>query len=73
MTIEYTNVPSTRGADCYTHHCLVVAIVRVIMAVIKQATQKFCGERFNIRKLNELDVRTQNQIETTDGFAPLGT
>jgi hypothetical protein len=44
MTIEYTNVPSCRGADCYTDHCLVVEIVREILAVIKQATQVLWGK-----------------------------
>jgi len=32
----------------------VVAIVREIVAVSKQAVQKFDGERFYLRKLNEL-------------------
>jgi hypothetical protein len=72
MTIEYTNVPSCRGADCYTDHCLVVEIVREILAVIKPATQKFCGERLILRKLNELEVRKQYQIEITNRFAILG-
>jgi hypothetical protein len=34
----------------------VVVIVREILAVIKQAAQNFEGEKFNIRKLNELDI-----------------
>jgi hypothetical protein len=72
MTNEYTNVPSCRGADCYTDHCLVVAIVRKILAGIKQATQNFDGERFNIRKLNDLEVRKQYQIEITNRLATLG-
>ena len=33
------------------------------MAVSKQAAQKFDVERFNRRKLNELEVRKQYQIE----------
>ena len=41
------------------------------MAVSKQATQKFDGERFNPRKLNELEVRKQYQIEITNRFAAL--
>ena len=43
------------GSDCDTDHCLVVAKVRKSLAVSKQATQKFDGERFNPRKLNELE------------------
>jgi hypothetical protein len=31
----------------------------------------FNGERFNLRKLNELEVRRQYQIEKTNRFAAL--
>jgi hypothetical protein len=33
--------------------------------------QKFDGERLNLRKLNELEVRKQYQIEITNRFAAL--
>jgi len=49
----------------------VVAKVREMLAVSKQATQKCDGERFNLRKLNELEVRKQYQIEITNRFAAL--
>ena len=42
------------------------------MAVSKQTAQKFDGERFNLRKLNELEVRKQYQIEITNRFTALG-
>ena len=48
-----------------------VAKVRERLAKSKQATQKFDGERFNLRKLNELEVRNQYQIEITNRFAAL--
>ena len=48
-----------------------VAKFRERLAVSKQAAQKFDGERFNVRKLNELEVRQQYQIEITNRFAPL--
>ena len=41
------------------------------MAVSKQVAQKFDGERFNLRKLNELEVRKQYQIEISNRFAAL--
>ena len=46
-----------RRADCDTDQYLVVARVRERLAVIKQHAQKFDGKRFNLRKLNELDVK----------------
>jgi hypothetical protein len=42
---------------------LVVAKSRERLAVSKQAAQKMDGERFNSRKLNELEVRTEYTIE----------
>ncbi len=50
------DVPSFRGADCDTNHYMVVVKVR---------------ERFNLRKLNELEVRKQYQVEITNKFATL--
>jgi len=37
----------------------------------KQATQNFQRQRFNLRKLNDLEVRKQHQIEITNRFAAL--
>jgi hypothetical protein len=48
---------------CDTDHCLVVSEVRERLAVNKQAAEKFDVERFNLRKLSELEVRKQYQIE----------
>ena len=44
------------------------AKVRERLAVSKQAVQRFDGERFNLRTLNELEVRKQYQIEITNRF-----
>jgi len=60
------NVRSFRGA-----HSLVAAKVKERMAVSKQAAQQFGVERFNLRKLNELEVRKQYQIKISNGFAAL--
>ena len=48
-----------------------VTKVRERLAVSKQITQKIDRERFNLRKLNELEVRKQYQIEITNKFAAL--
>ena len=58
--------------SCDTYHYLVVAKVRERFAVGKQAAQKFDGGRFNLRKLNELEVRKQYQIEIKNRLAALG-
>ena len=41
----------------------VIAKIRERLAVGKQAAQRFDGQRFNLRKLNEPQVREQYQIE----------
>ena len=62
---------SFRGADCDTDHYLVVAEIKEMLAVSKQAAQKFDEERFNLRKLSELEIRKQYQFEITNSFAAL--
>jgi len=62
------DVRSFGGTDCGTDHYLVVAKVRERLAVSKL---KFYGKRFNLRKLNESEVRKQYWIEITNRFAAL--
>jgi len=62
---------SLRGADYDTDHYLVVAEVWERLAASKQEAQKSDGERFNLRKLNELEVRKEYLIEITNRFAAL--
>jgi hypothetical protein len=64
-------VQSFRGVDFDTDNYLVVAKVRGRLVVRKQAPQKFDGETFHLRKLNDLGVRKQYQIEITNRFAVL--
>jgi len=49
----------------------VITKVRERFAVGKQTAQRFDRQRFNFRKLNESEVREQNQIEITNRFAAL--
>jgi hypothetical protein len=37
----------------------------------KKAAQKFDGVRFNMRKLNDMEIRKQYQIEITNRFTAL--
>jgi len=49
----------------------VVSQVRGRLTVSKQAAKKFEGETFNLRKLNELQVKKHYQIEISNRFAAL--
>ena len=48
-----------------------VAKLRDRLAVRKQVAQKFEGERFNLGKLKEPEVKEKYQIEITNRFAAL--
>ena len=61
---------SFREDDCDTDHYLVVAKLRERLAVCKQAAQKFEGERFNLRKLKELEVRESITLRLQIGLQP---
>jgi hypothetical protein len=65
------DIRSCRGADCDTDQYLVVGKVRERLAGRKKEAQTFDGEIFNLRKLNELDVREHYQLDITNKFAAL--
>jgi hypothetical protein len=50
---------------------LVVAKVRELLAVNKEAARIFYVERFNLGMLNALETRKEYQIEITNKFAAL--
>ena len=55
-------------ADCDTDHYLVIAEVREILSVRKQAAQKFDVERFNLKKLSELEVKNVIRMKFQGGL-----
>ena len=57
MAFEYTGCANFMGADCDTDHYLVIAKARERLEVCKQVAQRFVRQRFNLRKLNESQVR----------------
>jgi hypothetical protein len=69
MTLSILVVQSFRGGESNTDHCLVVAKVRARLAVSKQAAQKFDAERFNLKKLGELEVRKPYHLKISNRFA----
>jgi hypothetical protein len=71
MAFRYINFQSFRGANCDTHHYLVVIVVRQRLSVSKQPAQKFDMERFNLKKLNDDDVKEQYQVKISNRFAGL--
>jgi hypothetical protein len=49
----------------------VVAKVRERLAVNKQRSQRFHMERFNLKKLNEVEGKEQSHVEVSNRFAAL--
>jgi hypothetical protein len=65
------DVRSFRAADFGTDHYLVVAKVGERLAVSKQTTQRVNMERFNHKKLNEVEGKEQYRVEISNRFAAL--
>ena len=61
--LSILDVKSFRGAYCDTDHYLVIVKVRERLAISNQGAQIFDRTKFILRKLNELQVRKQYQIE----------
>jgi hypothetical protein len=65
------DVRSFRAADCDSDHYLVVGKVRERLALNKQRPQRFDMERFNLKKLKEVEVKEKYGIEVSNRFAAL--
>jgi hypothetical protein len=59
------------AADCDTNHYLVLAKVKERLAVNKQRSQRFHMERFNLKKLNEVEGKEKYHVEVSNRFAAL--
>ena len=65
------DVRSFRRADCDTDYYVVIAKVRERLAISKEAAQKFVGGKFNLRKINELEIKKEYQMKISKSFAVL--
>jgi hypothetical protein len=71
---RHLNVLDARSfvaADCDSDHYLVVENVGERLAVNKQRSQRFHMEKFNLKKLNEVEGKEQYRDEVSHRFAAL--
>jgi hypothetical protein len=62
---------SDLSAASDTDHCFVAATVRERLAVSKQTGKKMDMAKFNLKKVNESEVKEQYQITIRNKFAAL--
>jgi hypothetical protein len=65
------NVRSFRAANCETDLCLVVAKFRDRLAVSKQIIHRVHMERFNLKNLNEVEVKERHHVQISNRFTKL--
>jgi hypothetical protein len=59
------------AADCDNDHYLVLVKFREILAVNKQRYHIFHMERFNLKKINEVEGKEQYCVEISNRFPAL--
>jgi hypothetical protein len=60
-----------RAADCDTDHYLAVAKIRESIAVNSQGSHKFHMEKFNLKKLKEVEDKEKYNVEVPNRFAAM--
>jgi hypothetical protein len=65
------DVRSFRGADCDTDNYQVEAKLTERISVSKGVRQNFDLERFDLKKLNDVEVKEKYQVEISNRFAAL--
>jgi hypothetical protein len=63
------DIRSFRGAGCDTDHYLVVERCMERLRGSKQAAQEFDMQRFDLKMLNDVEVRGQHQVKISNRFA----
>jgi hypothetical protein len=63
------DIRSFRGADCDTYHYLLVANFWERLAVSKQTVNEMDVDRFNLKILNEGEVKEQYQVSIKNRFS----
>jgi hypothetical protein len=66
------DVRTFRGTDCDSDHNLAVAKVRERLAMSKRMVKMMDMERFNLKKLNEGEVKEQYQVTTKNSSRKWG-
>jgi hypothetical protein len=66
------DVQPFRGDNCDTDHYVVIAKVRKRLSVKKQEALNSNMERFNLKQLNEMEVKKEYQIDISNRFVALG-
>jgi hypothetical protein len=63
------NVRSFGAVHCDTGHYLMVAKIRERLAVKKQGSHKYLMERFNFKKINDVEGKEKYRVEVSSRFA----
>jgi hypothetical protein len=68
---RHSSVLNAQSADCDTDHYLVMTKVRDRLAANKQSLQIFNMEKFNLKKLNEVESKENYRVEVRKRFVAL--